>query len=255
MRRIRDEIAPRYLELKTLMSEQSVSERQTQEPGQRRTLVPDSNDGLNRDVILRVLLHVSVLRTLYWSIRSRGWCVLSRGTRLKAGPGSRLHIPRGSFLFLGFAHFTPAPCSIHLGKHARLSVDGTVQILRGTRVFVNDGGHLEIGTRSYINDCSTVTCFEHIKIGSGCSISWSTNIMDTNIHELVVAGRPRPRSAPVIIGDRVWIGTGATILAGTTIGEHAVVAAASVVTADVPGGVVVAGNPARIITEDVTWNQ
>jgi acetyltransferase-like isoleucine patch superfamily enzyme len=205
--------------------------------------------------MVRVLLHVSVLRTLYWSIRCRGWCVLSRGTRLKVGAGSRLNIPKGAFLFLGFAHFTPAPCSIHVGKRALLSVQGTVQILRGVRVFVNDGAHLEIGTRSYINDCSTVTCFEHIKIGSGCSISWNTNIMDTNIHELVVAGRPRPRSAPVSIADRVWIGSGATILAGTTIGEQAVVAAASVVTAEVPAGVVVAGNPARVIAEDVTWNQ
>jgi acetyltransferase-like isoleucine patch superfamily enzyme len=218
-------------------------------------MVPESNGGLNREVVLRVLLHVSVLRTLYWSIRYRGWCVLSRGTRLKIGSGSKLHIPSGSFLFLGFAHYTPTPCSIHIGKHARLSIQGTVQILRGVRVFVNDEAHLEIGTRSYINDCSTITCFEHIKIGSGCSISWNTNIMDTNIHELIVAGRPRPRTAPISIGDRVWIGSGATILAGTTIDEQAIVAAASVVTADVPSKVVVAGNPARIIAEDVSWEQ
>ena len=39
-----------------------------------------------------------------------------------------------------------------------------------------------------INDCSTVTCFEHIKIGSGCAISWNTNILDTNAHELTVEG-------------------------------------------------------------------
>jgi len=238
------------------MTEQSVSQRQAvQEARRSRALVPESNDGLNREVMLRVLLHVSVLRTLYWSIRFRGWCVLSRGTRLKVGSGSRMNIPPGSFLFMGFAHFTPTPCSMHIGKHAQLSIHGTVQILRGVRVFVNDGAHLEIGNRSYINDCSTVTCFEHIKIGSGCSISWNTNIMDTNIHELSIAGVPRPRSAPVTIADRVWIGTGATILAGTTIGEHAVVAAASVVTSDVPGGVVVAGNPARIIAEDASWQQ
>jgi acetyltransferase-like isoleucine patch superfamily enzyme len=237
------------------MAKQSVPEQARAEPRRARALMPDSNGGLNRDVMLRVLLHVSVLRTLYWSIRSGGWCVLSRGTRLKVGRGSKLDIPRGSYLFLGFAHYTPTHCSIHLGKGARLSVDGTVQILRGVRVFVNDKALLEIGTRSYINDCSTVTCFEHIKIGSGCSISWNTNIMDTNIHELVVGGRSRPRTALVSIGDRVWIGSGATILAGTTIGEQSIVAAASVVTTDVPSKVVVAGNPARIIAEDASWEQ
>jgi acetyltransferase-like isoleucine patch superfamily enzyme len=238
------------------MFKQAIYKRQTvRKPGLVGSLNLEARGDLNREVMLRALLKVSIVRTLYWSIRCRGWCVLARGTRLKVGPGSGLHIPAGSFLFLGFAHFTPVPCSIHIGKNAHISIQGTVQILRGVRVFVNDGAHLEMGTRSYINDCSTVTCFDHIKIGSGCSISWNTTILDSNIHELVIAGRPRPRSAPISIGDQVWIGTGATILAGTSIGNQAVVAAGSVVTADVPAGVVVGGNPARIIAEDVSWEQ
>ena len=238
------------------VSDQSVFEQQApRKPGWSRSFRSEINGAVTRELVLRVLLRVSILRTLYWSIRSGGWCVLARGTRLKVGPGSGMNIPRGSFLFLGFAHFTPTPCSIHLGKNARLTVQGTVQILRGVRVFVNDGAHLEIGTRTYINDCSTLTCFDHIKIGSGCSISWNTNIMDGNVHELIIGGRPRPRSAPVTIGDRVWVGSGATILAGTTIGDQSVIAAASVVTADVPSGVVVGGNPARVIANDVTWEQ
>lgn len=220
-----------------------------------RNAIPESNGGLNGEVMRRVLLHVSILRTMYWSIRCRGWCVISRGTRLKVERGSKINIPAGSFLFLGFAHFTPTPCSIHIGGDSQFSIQGTVQINRGVRVFVSAGGHLEMGSRSYINDCSTLTCFNHIRIGSGCSISWYTNILDTNIHELVIAGQPRPRSAPVIIEDRAWIGTGATILSGTSIGEQAVVAAGSVVKADVPSRVVVGGNPARIIAEDASWNQ
>jgi acetyltransferase-like isoleucine patch superfamily enzyme len=122
-------------------------------------------------------------------------------------------------------------------------------------VLVNDGARLEIGPGSYLNDGSTVTCFQHISIGSGCSISWNTDLCDTNVHELVVAGRPRPRTRPVVIGDRVWIGCGATVLSGVSIGDGAVVGAASVVTADVPAGVVVAGTPARVIHEGVSWNQ
>ena len=52
---------------------------------------------------------------------------------------------------------------------------------------------------------------------------------------------------PVHIGRRVWIGAGATILPGVTIGENSVVGAASVVTHDVPANTIVAGNPAKII--------
>jgi acetyltransferase-like isoleucine patch superfamily enzyme len=216
--------------------------------------LPDSNERPGLSVVLRIALHVAIVRTLYLRVRYGGWCVVSRGTRLKIGPGSRLLIPDGSFLFLGFAHFTPAPSAVHLGRDATLSVRGTAQIHRGSRVFVHDGARLEIGNRSFVNDCSTVTCFQHITIGSGCAISWNTNILDTNAHELAVAGQPRPRSGPVTIGDQVWIGTGATVLAGVTIGDGAVIAAGSVVTAAVPGRALAAGNPARVIREDVSWH-
>lgn len=53
--------------------------------------------------------------------------------------------------------------------------------------------------------------------------------------------------APVSIGRNVWIGANATILAGVTIGDDAVVAAASVVTKDVPAQAIVVGSPARVV--------
>lgn len=54
-------------------------------------------------------------------------------------------------------------------------------------------------------------------------------------------------SAPVVIGNNVWIGSNATILPGVTIGDNAVVAAGAVVTKDVPVNTVVAGVPAKIM--------
>jgi tetrahydrodipicolinate N-acetyltransferase len=216
---------------------------------------PETNTPHSWRYVLRVILRTSIIRTLYLSARYGPWCIVSRGTRIRIGSESRLSLARGSFLFLGFANFGPPPCAIHLGLNARLSIYGTVNICRGTRIYVNDGGHLELGNRSYINDCSVVTCFESIKIGAHCSISWNTNILDTNIHELGVQGVARPRSERVSIGDHVWIGTGAIVLPGVTIGDGAVVAAGSVVKSDVPASVVVAGNPARIVREDVSWRQ
>ncbi len=104
-----------------------------------------------------------------------------------------------------------------------------------------------------MNPSSTITCFDHITIGSDCAISWNTNILDGNGHDLVVGGVPRPKSQPVSIGNHVWIGTGVIVLPGVRIGNGAVVAAGSVVTSDVPEGVLVAGNPARIIRDAVSW--
>jgi acetyltransferase-like isoleucine patch superfamily enzyme len=61
-------------------------------------------------------------------------------------------------------------------------------------------------------------------------------------------------SAPVHIGSHVWIGARALILKGVRIGDGAVVAAGSVVTRDVPSRALVAGNPAQVIREDVSWD-
>lgn len=61
------------------------------------------------------------------------------------------------------------------------------------------------------------------------------------------------RIAPVRIGDRVFIGAGSIILPGVTIGSDVVVGAGSVVTRDVPAGSIVAGNPARVISDQASW--
>jgi maltose O-acetyltransferase len=76
-------------------------------------------------------------------------------------------------------------------------------------------------------------------------------IYDSDFHDLHPARRRsgRPAMVPVEIGRNAFIGDRAIILKGVTIGADAVVGAGSVVTADVPAGVVAAGNPARVIRE------
>ena len=59
--------------------------------------------------------------------------------------------------------------------------------------------------------------------------------------------------APIVIGDNVWIGMGAMILKGVTIGEGSIIAAGAVVTKDVAPNTIVAGVPAKEIRKDVTW--
>jgi tetrahydrodipicolinate N-succinyltransferase len=122
-------------------------------------------------------------------------------------------------------------------RNARFTIHGhgRVAFAHGARILILDGAHLEIGHETGINFSTTITCVEHISIGSYCTISWNCDIFDGNMHELVVAGVPRPRTRPVHAGDHAWIGSGATVL-GATIGAGAVVATGSVVTADVPAG-------------------
>ncbi|WP_425432005.1 DapH/DapD/GlmU-related protein [Geodermatophilus ruber] len=67
-----------------------------------------------------------------------------------------------------------------------------------------------------------------------------------------VGDHPEDLSRPVTIGDDCWIGYGAVILSGVTIGRSTIVAAGSVVTSDVPENAVVAGTPARVVKQRFT---
>lgn len=90
-----------------------------------------------------------------------------------------------------------------------------------------------------------------IRIGNHVTIGANTVVVDTDFHPLDPAERrPQPsggNTAPIEIGDDVFIGMHCLILKGVTIGPGSVVGAGSVVTRDVPPRTVVAGNPARIV--------
>lgn len=108
-----------------------------------------------------------------------------------------------------------------------------------------------IETHSILNGTAIIS-YQRVYIGRGVLFGPNVVIMDCDGHP---ADRTLPdtcehaRMAPVTIEDHAWIGFGATIMKGVTIGHHAVVAAHAVVTKSVPPHCVVAGNPARIIKD------
>lgn len=99
----------------------------------------------------------------------------------------------------------------------------------------------------------TLCAAERIEIGDNVTVGANTTIIDTDFHPLEAqVRRLRPqdaRTAPILIKDNVFIGMNCLILKGVTLGEDSVVGAGSVVTRSMPQGVLVAGNPARIIRE------
>jgi len=136
-------------------------------------------------------------------------------------------------------------------------------VYAGCSFAVGENGKCTVGDFTLLNG-ALVMAEERIDIGSHCLISWNVGIADSDFHPLEPAQRlidaqalapffkdrpPRPKlkTAPVRIGDNVWIGMGAVILKGVTIGDNSVVAAGAIVTKSVPANSIVAGNPAEVV--------
>ncbi|UYO97952.1 sugar O-acetyltransferase [Microbacterium sp. M28] len=108
------------------------------------------------------------------------------------------------------------------------------------------GKNITLGKRIFINSGCRFQDQGGIRIGDDCLIGHNTVLATLN-HDLDPAKRADLHPAPIVIGRNVWIGANVTVLPGITIGDNAVVAAASVVTRDVPRDAVVVGSPARVV--------
>jgi maltose O-acetyltransferase len=114
------------------------------------------------------------------------------------------------------------------------------------------GSRVEVGDRTEFNNNLMIKCEgAGIKIGCDGLFGAYVEIFDSDFHDLHPARRRagKPVVAPVEIGDNVFVGMGARILKGATIGSDSVIGAGSVVTGSIPAGVIAAGNPARVIRE------
>lgn len=108
------------------------------------------------------------------------------------------------------------------------------------------GKNITLGRRIFINAGCKLQDQGGVVIGDDCLIGHNV-VMATLNHDLDPLKRADMHPARIIIGRNVWVGSNATILPGITIGDNAVVAAAAVVTRNVPANAVVVGAPARVI--------
>ncbi len=195
-------------------------------------------------VVARILSRLfHGLRTLWYTFRRvfiaepifKGYCA-TYGRHLHTGV---------------FVHFVSGSGSIEVGDD--VTVDGKCSFLFATRF--SDKPTLEIGDRTGIGHDCTFSVADRITIGKDCRIARGVWMFDSPGHPNDPEARKRGSAPaadqvrPITIGDNVWIGGFCTVLPGVTIGEGSVVATGSVVMADVPPRTVVAGNPARRVTQ------
>ena len=138
-------------------------------------------------------------------------------------------------------------------------------VARGVHVepplFVDFGVHTTIGEDTYINVNCVIVDDAPISIGARVLIGPSVQLI-TAQHPLRVSDRRTPAedvargsspwrtmTAPVTIGDDVWLGAGVIVLPGVTIGDRCTIGAGSVVTKDIPADSVAVGTPAKVVRD------
>ncbi len=144
-----------------------------------------------------------------------------------------------------------------LGRGLELKIEPRGEIRFGRFVWIGDGtkircheGAVEIGAKTVMGQECTISAYQRVRIGEECVIADRAMFIDFD-HGVVEVERPIRLQGiykrDVEVGNNVWIGYGACILRGVSVGDNSIVGTNAVVTKDVPANAVVGGIPARII--------
>ncbi|HSK50131.1 MAG TPA: acyltransferase [Solirubrobacterales bacterium] len=146
---------------------------------------------------------------------------------------------------------------VFFGRRLEVQIARRGEVRFGRFVWIGDGtkircheGEVEIGAKTVMGQECTISAYQRVRIGEQCVIADRAMFIDFD-HGVVEVERPIRLQGiykrDVVVGSNVWIGYGACILRGVSVGDNAIVGTNSVVTKDVPANAVVGGVPARVL--------
>jgi acetyltransferase-like isoleucine patch superfamily enzyme len=149
---------------------------------------------------------------------------------------------------------------LQIGRNGQIRFGRFAWIGAGTKIRCHEGS-VEIGAKTVLGQECTISAYQRVRIGEQCVIADRAMFID---FDHVVDNPELPirlqgiYKRDVVVGSNVWIGYGAQILRGVTVGDNAIIGASSVVTRDIPANAVAAGTPARVVRmrplpERLTW--
>jgi acetyltransferase-like isoleucine patch superfamily enzyme len=139
--------------------------------------------------------------------------------------------------------------TLEIGRDAVLRLGRWSWIGHGTKIRAHEGV-VEIGAKTVLGQECTISSFQSVRIGRECILADRVMLIDFD-HGVVEVERPIRLQGiykrDVAVGHNCWIGYGACILRGATVGDNCIVGTSTVVTKDVPSNAVVGGVPARLL--------
>jgi acetyltransferase-like isoleucine patch superfamily enzyme len=155
---------------------------------------------------------------------------------------------RGRFKTDGLCFVCPG-VTFEIGRDATVFMGRWSWLGHGCKIRAHEGS-VSIGAKTVLGQECTISSYRHVSIGRECIVADRVMLIDFD-HGMVEVERPIRNQGiymrEVNVGHNVWVGYGACILRGVTIGDNCVVGTNAVVTKDVPDNAVVGGVPARLI--------
>lgn len=147
------------------------------------------------------------------------------------------------------------------GTGSQVLIDDDVNIMGVLNIIIMRG-HSTVRIKKASSFMGLVRLFNHepssIEIGEDCMFAGEILVTTSDMHPVFDAdtdARINP-ALPIVIGDHVWVGMGVSILKGVTLGSGSVAGMSSLVTRGVyPEKCVIAGNPARVVRENIRWDR
>jgi acetyltransferase-like isoleucine patch superfamily enzyme len=183
-----------------------------------------ANNMLSRAYVWLLVRYVLLKLRYRTRLQTDGICFVCPGVKLEIGRGARLRIGRWAWI----------------GDRSKIRVHE---------------GEVSIGAKTVMGQECTISAFQRVEIGRECILADRAMLIDFD-HGVVEVERPIRLQGiykrDVRVGHNVWMGYGACILRGVSVGNNAIVGTSAVVTHDVPENAVVAGVPARVIRTRAT---
>lgn len=139
--------------------------------------------------------------------------------------------------------------NIRIGAQVHIVTASDRRVRLSTWEHGEHSGRIDIGDFALLCPGVRLDSASAIRVGASSMIAAGAYLTDADWHDLYDRTRIIGRSEPIELLENAWVGDGATICKGVTIGCNAIVAAGAVVARDVPDDVIVAGNPAQIVKQ------
>lgn len=144
-----------------------------------------------------------------------------------------------------------------LGADSHVRLGKEIHTVNRCNIECGNNALVAIGEKTTIGSADLLASWGAISIGKDCMLSWGILIRNHDSHHIfdMKLGTRLNYSKAINIGDRVWIWQDAKLMKGFAIGSDSVVGAGSVSSAVFPSNVIIGGNPARIIRQDIVWRR